>query len=255
MGGVTMTPIGQVEDNPLLTYFMANSGRAIHKWLDYFDVYHRTFAKFRGRPIKFLEIGVQNGGSMHMWRNYFGPHAQIIGVDIDPRCAALRSEGFDIWIGDQGDPQFWLGFLAKRQGIDVVLDDGGHTMAQQIGTFEALFPALRDGGVYLCEDTHTSYFPSHGGCIRAPGTFIEYIKDLIDDMHGWWHQPLSSLRGDCMARQLYSLSVYDSMVVMEKRRKNPPLSLSGGAQTIVQPPPPRCMDHLDLRRALGVPDE
>jgi hypothetical protein len=68
-----------VENNPLLEYFTRNTGRIIHKWIDYFDLYHRTLARFRGKPIKFLEVGVQNGGSAQMWRDYLGPEATIIG--------------------------------------------------------------------------------------------------------------------------------------------------------------------------------
>jgi hypothetical protein len=239
--------------NPLLEHFVANGGHVIHKWLDYFDVYHRAFERFRGLPIKFLEIGVQNGGSTRMWREYFGPQATIIGMDIDPRCRELESEGFEVWIGDQADPGFWREFQAEHPDLDVVLDDGGHTMVQQITTFEALFPVLRDGGVYLCEDTHTSYFPAHGGGLRREGTFHEYVKGLIDDMHAWYHAPLQELQeGGYMARHLRSIAVHDSVVVFEKRRRDIPLAVARGTVAAVQNPP--AMTFLDMRRAFGVPD-
>jgi hypothetical protein len=239
--------------NPLLSHFIRNGDRLIHKWVDYFDVYRRSFQRFRGRPIKFLEIGVQNGGSAQMWKSYFGEQAEIIGVDIDPGCIALRDEGIDIWIGDQGDPEFWREFLIKHPCIDVVLDDGGHTMKQQITTFEALFPALSDTGVYLCEDTHSSYLPFHGGGLHRADTFLEYVKRLIDDMHAWYHAPVSQLDAAYMARHLYSLSIYDSIVVMEKRKKNPPLALARGSRGHVHEV--GTLSHLDLRRPNGVPDE
>jgi hypothetical protein len=241
-----------LESNPLLEYFTHNEGRVIHKWVDYFDVYHRTLARFRGKPIKFVEVGVQNGGSAQMWRDYFGPQATIIGVDVDPRCKALESEGFEIWLGDQADPGFWRGFLEKHPHIDIVLDDGGHKMRQQIVTFESLFMALADGGVYLCEDTHTSYFPSHGGGLRRPGTFHEYVKSLIDEMHAWYYAPLAELREGYLARNLYSVAVYDSIVVLEKRRKNPPLAVATGRQG--HQPVPERMQFLELRRIYGIPD-
>lgn len=242
-----------LEPNPLLTYFMQNSGHVIHKWLEYFDVYHAAFARFRGLPIKFVEIGVQNGGSLRMWRDYFGPEAHIIGVDVDPQCQELAAEGFEIWIGDQERPEFWQDFSTQHPELDVVLDDGGHTMQQQIVTFEALFKTLRNGGTYLCEDTHTSYFPTHGGGLKRSGTFHEYVKNLIDDMHAWYHAPMSQLGTVAyMAQHLYSLSVYDSMVVMEKRKKNPPLALARGYESRVTPPV--AMSFLDLRRTCHIPD-
>jgi hypothetical protein len=240
-------------DNPLLAYFMRNGGREIHKWVDYFEVYHRTFARFREKPIKFLEIGVQNGGSAQMWREYFGPQATIIGVDIDPQCKALESEGFEVWIGDQADPMFWETFCEAHPQLDVVLDDGGHTMAQQIATFNALFPGIKNGGVYMCEDTCTSYLPSYGGILKSPGTFLEYVKNLIDDMHAWWYAPLDELsKGAYVAKNIYSLAIYDSIVVIEKRQKNPPLSLARGKPGHVKNP--MAMTFLDLRHILKVPD-
>ncbi len=220
--------------------------------MDYFEVYHRAFQRFRGQPIKFLEIGVQNGGSTRMWRDYFGPQATIIGVDVDPNCKALEADGFEIWIGDQEDPAFWKGFLQVHPDLDAIVDDGGHTMKQQIHTFEALFPALRSGGVYLCEDTHSSYFPSLGGGLLRPGTFIEYTKKLIDDMHAWYHAPVAEHDQAYIARHLYSLTVHDSIVTMEKRIKNPPLLLARGQDAYIQHSP--STTYLEMRRSFGVPD-
>jgi len=239
--------------NALLDAFMRNSDRVVHKWLHYFEVYQRAFDRFRGRPLTFLEIGIQNGGSAALWRDYFGPQARIIGVDIDPRCKALESDGFEVWIGDQADPAFWQAFLQAHPRLDVVLDDGGHTMRQQIVTFESLFGALEDGGLYLCEDTHTSYLPAFGGGLRVPGTFHEYVKDLIDEMHAWYHAPVQELEhGAFLAKNILSISIFDSMVLVEKRLKNPPLALARGLQGHVGLPP--ATTHLDLRRANGVPD-
>jgi hypothetical protein len=238
--------------NPLLEYFMANGGRGIHKWVDYFEVYHRAFARYRGRPITFLEIGVQNGGSAHMWRRYFGPDAKIIGVDIDPNCKALEKEGFEIWIGDQADPKFWEEFCKANPSLDIVLDDGGHSMEQQLATLQALFPILSDGGTYLCEDVHTSYFPAFKGGPNQPGTFIEYVKRLIDEMHAWYYAPLKDLPESYCANNLYSISIHDSIVTLEKRRRNSPLILARGNSGHIDNPP--TMTHVDMRRAFGVPD-
>ena len=238
--------------NPLLDYFITNTGNIIHKWVDYFDIYHRAFAIFRDRPITFLEIGVQNGGSLAMWREYFGPNATIIGVDIDPECKALEKKGFEIWIGDQSDREFWAEFLHSHPELDVILDDGGHTMAQQIATFECLFPALNQGGVYFCEDVHSSYLPPSGGGLAREGTFIEYVKNLIHGIHGWYHLPIAELPHAYMMRNLYAISIYDSVIVMEKRLKNPPIALVRGSAGHFSPP--AAMDHLDLRRVCGVPD-
>ena len=247
-----MSADGREDGNPLLEYFIANGGPVIHKWVDYFEVYHRAFARFRGKPITFLEIGVQNGGSARMWHHYFGPQAKIIGVDVDPNCKALEKDGFEIWIGDQADPAFWEGFRKAHPSLDIILDDGGHTMQQQLVTFEALFPVLSDGGVYLCEDVHTSYFPSHGGGKGAPGTFIEVVKQWMDEMHAWYHAPVESLSNSYIANHLHAISIFDSIVVLEKRRKNPPIALARGSSAHV--PIAQAMSFLDLRRIFKIPD-
>ena len=81
------------EPNPLERYFRANQDRLIHKWVHYFEIYHRHFDRFRGRPVTILEFGVSHGGSLQMWRDYFGDQARLYGADIDPRCADLAGPG------------------------------------------------------------------------------------------------------------------------------------------------------------------
>lgn len=199
--------------NPLEEYFWANDDRLIHKWSQYFDIYHRHFAPYRGKRINVLEFGVSEGGSLQMWKHYFGRHAQITGVDIKPRCAQLAEDRIDIVIGDQGDRKF-LRRLGRQLGkIDVLIDDGGHTMEQQIATFEELWPRIRNGGVLAMEDLHTSYWDRFGGGLKRPGTFIEYAKDLIDSQHAW-HIPNKA--PDDYTRSIAGMHVYNSIIVFDK---------------------------------------
>ncbi len=203
-------------DNPLARHFFANRGRLIQKWHHYFDIYHRHFAAFRGRSPVVLEIGVFHGGSLQMWKEYFGPGAQIVGVDVDPRCREFAEDRIRVLIGDQADRAF-LGELRRQvPRIDIVIDDGGHTMAQQIASFEELYPHLHPDGLYLCEDLHTSYAADYGGGYRRPGTFIEYAKGLVDRLHAWYSQE-PSFAVDWMTRSTYALHFYDSVLVVEKR--------------------------------------
>jgi hypothetical protein len=129
-------------------------GPGIWKWQHYFDIYERHCAKFVGRPMHLLEVGVYSGGSLEMWRHYFGAQCQITGVDIEPAVQAYTGDGVRILVGDQGDPSFWRSVLPTLPRIDVVVDDGGHLPHQQIVTLEELLPHLNPGGVYICEDIH-----------------------------------------------------------------------------------------------------
>lgn len=201
--------------NPLERHFRRNDKRLINKWMHYFDAYHRHFAAYRRRPITVLEFGVNQGGSLQMWRSYFGRRAQIVGVDIDPRCAALTGPNIEIHIGDQGDRAFLRSLAEKVGPIDIVVDDGGHEMHQQIATFEELWPAVRDGGVFLTEDTHTSYWERYGGGYQREGTFMEYVKDKIDQLNAW-HSKEEGFEVDDYTRTIRSMHFYDSIVVFEK---------------------------------------
>lgn len=101
-------PADLQQDNPLLRYFDANrEGHGIWKWRHYFEVYHRHFSQFVGTDVHVMEIGVYSGGSLPMWREYFGPKAHIYGVDIERACEVYRSSQVEILIGDQGNRQFW----------------------------------------------------------------------------------------------------------------------------------------------------
>ena len=164
-----------------------------------------------------LEIGVFHGGSLQMWRDYFGPGARIVGVDIDPRCRQFEEDGVRVLIGDQADRAFLAGVREQLPHIDIVIDDGGHTMVQQITTFEELYPHVQPNGIYLCEDLHTSYWPPWGGGYRREGTFIEYAKALVDQLHAWHSDEPARHVIDTVTRSAYALHFYDSVLVVEKK--------------------------------------
>ncbi len=211
------------EPNPLETYFRANQGRLIHKWLHYFEIYDRHFSPYRGKPVNIVEFGVSQGGSLQMWKDYFGPHAHITGVDIEPRCAELTEDRVDVVIGDQDDREF-LRELGRKVGpIDILIEDGGHTMTQQIATFEEMWPCVVDGGVFLMEDLHTSYWRKYQGGYRRRGTFIEYAKDLIDQINAYHSHEPRKLSVDEYTRSIRGMHVYDSVIVFDKANVEKPI--------------------------------
>src|SRR6185436_388571 len=70
-----------------------HTGARANKWQHYFEIYDRHFARFRGREITVLEVGVAGGGSLEIWRSYFGPKARIVGMDINPDCKSCEAPG------------------------------------------------------------------------------------------------------------------------------------------------------------------
>jgi len=221
--------------NELEAHFRANTGRLISKWQHYFEIYDRHFSPYRGKPVRVLEFGVSHGGSLRMWRWYFGAAAQIVGVDVDPACAALAEPGIEIVIGDQADPALHRSLRERFGSFDIVIDDGGHRMEQQITTLVELYPAVNLGGLYVAEDLHTSYFPQWGGGLRHPGTFIELAKQLIDRQHAWFG-PIPELPPDHFTQTGYALHFYDSLLVIEKRRVELPRPVYTGEPSIPQTP-------------------
>lgn len=198
--------------------FFGHEGRAAHKWLHYLDIYDRYISGFRGSNVKFLEIGVDEGGSLEVWRKYLGQQATIFGIDINPACANRVDAPNQCRIGSQDDPSFLHGVVEEMGGVDVVLDDGSHMVPHQVVSFAALFPLLSEGGLYLIEDMHTSYWPGRfRGGLKRNGTAIELVKEMIDDMHRWYHSQRRPSHGSIGA-----LHIYDSLAVIEKRALRQP---------------------------------
>ena len=218
------------EISDLEKYFRNNNNRLIHKWNHYFDIYERHFNRFRNKEIVILEIGVSQGGSLQMWKDYFGDKAKIFGIDIDPRCKELEEKNIKIFIGSQSDRKFLRKIKETIPMVDILIDDGGHYMDQQIVSYEELFSHIKNNGVYLCEDLHTSYWPKWGGGHKKSDTFIEYSKNFIDYLHAF-HSKHSSLKVNSFTRSADSIHYYDSIIVIEKRNREKPLSLRSGEKS------------------------
>lgn len=214
--------------NDLEAFFRRHTGRRLHKWMHYFEIYDRHFAAFRGRAPVVLEFGVSQGGSLQMWKEYFGPGVRLFGVDINPECRRFEEDDVRILIGDQGDRDFLRTLAKTLPPIDILIDDGGHTMEQQIATFEELYAHVQPHGVYLCEDLHTSYWHRWGGGYKKRGSFIEYSKNWIDALHAWHTREPRRLPVSDFTRSAHSVHYYDSIVVVEKRPMTPPTNEATG---------------------------
>lgn len=209
--------------------FFTQDGAIVDKWGQYLPAYERHFGPYVDSRVRFLEIGVSQGGSLDMWRRYFGPDATIFGVDIDPRAAVADRPEHPVRIGSQDDSDFLESVVREMGGIDVVLDDGSHRAQHQRASFEALFPLLSDGGLYVVEDTHTSYWRrEYRGGFRRKGTFIEVAKDLVDGMHAWYYRRSPPRLGRLAKTEVESVCFYDSMVVIFKRRHGRPMTTRVG---------------------------
>lgn len=194
----------------------------------YFTVYENIFERFIDKPIVFIEIGVLNGGSLFMWRDFFGNKAKIIGVDLNPEAKRWQDYGFDIFIGDQSDPGFWNQVVKKYPQIDIVLDDGGHTYEQQIMTTEILKAYIKDDGLIVIEDTHTSYQNGFGfKCV----SFMKYVQKKVDQLHFRY----KNLNKKNFEKFIWNIKCFESIVVFEinqKKSNNAATMISNNGQTL-----------------------
>ncbi len=140
--------------------------------------YREAFAPIRTEPITLLEIGINRGGSLQMWRSYFRK-ARIVGIDLE--LPDLEIPRVEMHIGNQADPVFLASLVSRYGGFDIVIDDGSHVASHIAAAFSVLFDALRPGGWYVIEDLATSYWPSHeGGRPGTPGTGVDLARSLVD---------------------------------------------------------------------------
>ncbi len=195
--------------NPLRSYFESHTtGRGIWKGRHYFDIYVRHLARFVGHQVHVAEIGIYSGGSLEMWRNYFGADSTIYGVDIEDACRAYEDEGVRTFVGDQGDRRFWNRFKAEVPFLDVVIDDGGHAPEEMRVTFEELLPMMRPGGVYICED------------ILNDNTFLAYLGGLARHLMTYSNVPPeeegAASSASSLQQYVESIHLYPFVAVIER---------------------------------------
>lgn len=203
----------------LHAYFDSHlEGNGIYKWNHYFDMYERHLEKFVNRDVRICEIGVYSGGSLDMWRHYLGAGCRIYGVDIEPACTCYDNEFVKIFIGDQADRVFWKKLRETAPPLDVVIDDGGHAVEQQIITLEETLPFLRPGGVYICEDVH-----------GISNEFAHYVNGIALNLNTardfQYHEDQDraiSVTASSFQSAIRSVSIYPFAVVIE--RSDAPMS-------------------------------
>lgn len=216
--------------SPLGRYFFGNrAGRPLDKWPHYFPIYERFLSRWVGTDARVLEIGVFRGGGLDLLSDYLGAQVQLVGMDIDAHAADLADERFPVFIGDQSNPDHLRALNDQYGPFDVIIDDGGHTIHQQVTSAETLFPLLNDGGVYLIEDVHTSYWDQY--LDDGERNLLDWVRDRLDDLNAYHHSREIDLTE--WQSTLRAVHAYDSVVVLEKGRSFPPFSEVVGTKEFV----------------------
>ncbi len=208
------------------------------KWEHYFDIYDHLLGKFYESKVNYLEIGVQNGGSLEIAKKLFASDSLIIGMDIDPNCKRLEGKAANqIIIGSQVDDATLLK-VSEFSPFDIIIDDGSHIQSHMIVTFLKLFPYLSQNGIYIIEDTHTNYSPEHQESFLGIGLY-DYFKGLserlnIDFINSHFRKDRYKLprseRSSIhqipdIVRDIFSIEFFDSVIAIKKRTKTEPLRI------------------------------
>jgi hypothetical protein len=201
----------------------------ISKWTNYFWVYDRYLGPWRGKPVRLLEIGVQQGGSLELWRRYLGDEATVVGLDHEPRFA-FKAPGIFSLTGDAADPHVLRALVRDFGPFDIVIDDGSKIQREVRAAFEVLYPSLTENGVYIAEDEYASFIPTAhsqqlGGDWNHP-PFLDFAyrcaKELTEyQAYRWSGMPTSWNRRTWHTEHTRAISFYDSMVVFERGEMTP----------------------------------
>jgi SAM-dependent methyltransferase len=202
-----------------------NSSLPYLKWTHYFAIYDQIINEFnltfqQEEERKFLEIGVDRGGSLGLSRTLIGHRATVFGIDINPKCLEIDGVHAKVRIGSQDDAHFLKKVVSEMQGLNFVLDDGSHVSTHVKKSFETLFPLLEPGGFYVIEDMHASYWTAWKlkGGLRRKTSAIEYFKRLVDAIHQPYYGSKTSQLILSLSEQVSEIRFYDSIILIRKKK-------------------------------------
>jgi glycosyltransferase involved in cell wall biosynthesis len=212
--------------------YAEHTGKVSDKWSLYLTEYDRLFKKYRYEPVRLFEIGIQNGGSLEIWAKYFENATALVGCDINLDCARLNyhDSRISVIIGDANVPEISEKIFQQSPQFDIIVDDGSHRSSDIIKSFVLYFPRISEGGVFIAEDLHCSYWSQFEGGLFDPYSSISFFKRLADVVsHEHWGVPKARsdlLRGifnkygceleEEVLAQLHSIEFINSMCVIRK---------------------------------------
>ena len=218
----------------LFELYREHQGKVSDKWLIYLSEYDRLFSCYRNLPVRMLEIGIQNGGSLEIWGKYFSNASVLVGCDINQDCSKLiyDDQRIKVVVGDANTDQSEKEVLSFSPNFDLIIDDGSHTSGDIVKSFARYFSHLNNGGIFIAEDLHCSYWGNYEGGLYYPCSSIAFFKRLADVVnHEHWgieKERTHILRGfseqfltefdESDLAQIHSIEFLNSLCVVHKRK-------------------------------------
>ena len=225
--------------------YTEHTGKVSDKWSLYLTEYDRLFNEYRDKPVRLLEIGIQNGGSLEIWSKYFSNATAIVGCDINPDCTRLSYDDkrVSVVVGDANAPDIEARVTKYSPQYDIIIDDGSHCSGDIVKSFALYFSRVVDGGLFIAEDLHCSYWSQFKGGLYDPYSSMSFFKRLADVINyehwgvdkdrneilrGLFKQYDCEINADVLA-QVHSLEFVNSICVV---RKAPVAANSLGSRVI-----------------------
>lgn len=166
----------------LSSLYVNHQGKVSDKWTHYLEAYNQHFAPYQNKAIRLLEVGIQNGGSLEIWSQYFAQAEALVGCDINPDCLKLKydDERIAMVVADANSDYAQQAIMTHSSSFDIVIDDGSHRSADIVRTFARYFNYLNDDGLFVVEDLHCSYWAEFDGGCYDPYSSISFFKKLVD---------------------------------------------------------------------------
>lgn len=217
----------------LFQLYREHQGKVSDKWSIYLAEYDRVFSEYRNKPVRMLEIGIQNGGSLEIWGKYFEAAELFVGCDINPDCAQLSYEDprVQVVVGDANAVNTKIEILSHSAQYDLIIDDGSHYSSDIVKSFSHYFRHLKQGGIFVAEDLHCSYWKAYEGGLYYPYSSLAFFKRLVDIVnHEHWgiaKERKQLIRGfseeyqtdfdEWDLAQIHSIEFFNSVCIVRKR--------------------------------------
>jgi hypothetical protein len=212
-----------------------HKGKYSDKWSSYLEVYWNLFEPICNGDSDLLEIGIQNGGSLEIWAKLFPNAGNLVGIDNNPKCSALKFDDprIKVFVEDGSDITARNLVREAASNLGVVIDDGSHISSDIIRSFLLFFPQLRPGGIYVIEDLHASYWLDWEGGLSHPQSSMQFLK-LLADVVNFDHWGIGAARTELFAlidstkefieeetlSEIDSVQFMDSVCVIRKKQKS-----------------------------------
>ena len=181
----------------------------------FIELYQKYFSQLKDKKINVLEIGVDKGDSLRLWREYF-TNANICGIDLYKRDFTV--DNTEILIGDQSDHSFLQSVVNKYKNFDIIIDDGSHQSKHIISSFKFLFLYLNNNGIYVIEDLQTSYQPRYGGSrfnLNKRKSSMNFLKSLTDSIN-YEHNDKPFFKKTLFDGKIKSINFHQNIVFINK---------------------------------------